>query len=274
MKTIAALLTVHNRKEKTLECLIQLMSQKIPDGFSLQVFLTNDGCTDGTPEAVKDYFPNVKIIDGDGTLFWNRGMYTAWEAAAKEKDFDFYLWLNDDTVLYDDAIVSLTYASKIYDDKSIIVGKTCSSLDSNTITYGGRDSSGKLISNTSITKCSFFNGNIVLIPMEVFIKVGYNDPFFRHSLGDFDYGKRAKKYGVDSYVTANFLGVCDVHSSLPIWCNPNKTLKQRLKSFRSPLGNNPEEFFIYEKRHQGMFTAILHYLTNHLRVFLPELWKK
>ena len=46
-------------------------------------------------EAVGKMFPQVHIIKGDGNLFWNRGMYMAWQAAIKEKDYDFYLWLND-----------------------------------------------------------------------------------------------------------------------------------------------------------------------------------
>lgn len=83
MKLIAVLLTVHNRKEKTLCCLQNLFKQKIPNGYQIEVYLTDDGCTDGTPEAVHEQFPAVHIIKGDGSLFWNRGMYTAWDTAGK-----------------------------------------------------------------------------------------------------------------------------------------------------------------------------------------------
>lgn len=77
MRTIAALLTVYNRKEKTLACLRELFAQNIPDNYILNVYLTDDGCTDGTPEAIAIEFPSVHIIKGDGSLFWNRGMYAA-----------------------------------------------------------------------------------------------------------------------------------------------------------------------------------------------------
>lgn len=93
MKTIAILLTVFNRKDKTIKCLEKLYEQLPIEGYEVNIYLTNDGCTDGTPEAVKKRFPQVKIVDSQGNLFWNRGMYMAWETAAKEKDYDFYLWL-------------------------------------------------------------------------------------------------------------------------------------------------------------------------------------
>ena len=99
MKYIAVLLTVHNRKEKTLKCLSELYSQQLSKEYKLIIYLTNDGCTDGTPEAVKANFPDVIIVNGDGSLFWNRGMYKAWTVASSDKDYDFYLWLNDDTLV-------------------------------------------------------------------------------------------------------------------------------------------------------------------------------
>ena len=72
---IAVLLTVHDRKNKTLRCLENLYKQVLPNYLRLDIYLTDDGCTDGTPEAIKRQFPKVHIIKGDGNLFWNRGMY-------------------------------------------------------------------------------------------------------------------------------------------------------------------------------------------------------
>ena len=42
-----------------------------------------------------------------------------------------------------------------------------------------------------------------------------NDYRFRHALGDFDYGMRARKLGVQSVVAPGILGECDEHDSLP-----------------------------------------------------------
>ena len=47
MKTIATLITCHNRKDKTLACLDALFSNHLPDRVLLDVFLVDDGSTDG-----------------------------------------------------------------------------------------------------------------------------------------------------------------------------------------------------------------------------------
>ena len=45
MKRIAALLTVYNRCDTTLRCLRELEKQKLPQGFIVDIYLTDDGCT-------------------------------------------------------------------------------------------------------------------------------------------------------------------------------------------------------------------------------------
>lgn len=92
---IAVLITCFNRKKKTLACLESLFSIV----SNCHVYLVDDKSADGTSEAIKQNFPQVKIIQGDGNLFWSRGMYTAWKEAIKGC-YDFYLWLNDDVELY------------------------------------------------------------------------------------------------------------------------------------------------------------------------------
>ena len=86
---LAVLLTCFNRKATTLRCLEQLNKQNIT--ASMDVFLCDDGSTDGTSDAIKKLFPQVYIIRGSGNLFWNRGMLTAWRKACETKDYDAYI---------------------------------------------------------------------------------------------------------------------------------------------------------------------------------------
>lgn len=141
MKTIAVLLTVFNRKDKTLQCLKRLYDLLPLDGYQVDVYLTDDGCTDGTPEAVAEQFPQVNVIHAKGDLFWNRGMWTAWDTATKAKDYDFYLWLNDDTFVYGNMLKVLTDAAVETNEKAIIVGAT-ENTGHSCITYGGRLKNG------------------------------------------------------------------------------------------------------------------------------------
>lgn len=274
MPLITVLLTVHNRREKTLECLRNLFHQELPSGHKITVFLTDDGCTDGTREAIANEFPAVNVVDGDGTLFWNRGMIAAWKEAAKISP-DFYLWLNDDTYLMPGALSTLIECSERHQDKALIVGATCSTTDSTATTYGGRTKSGRLIpvSDTDY-QCATLNGNIVLVPSCVYNRLGTNDPMFRHSLGDFDYGLRATKENIPIIQAPGHLGTCDLHDKMAKWCDPTQPLKARWHHFFSPTGANPFEFFRYKKRHAGYPMACATLCSNFLHVIFPKLWHK
>lgn len=273
MKNLAVILTVFNRKEKTLRCLHQL-SKIDKHGVNIDIYLTNDGCTDGTPEAVVAQFPQVVIINGNGNLFWNRGMYVAWDRAAKEKDYDYYLWLNDDTFVYDFMLVSLLNAAVETNSKAIIVGAT-QSTDKTHFTYGGRLLKGQLPKPSGkLQQIQYFNGNIVLVPKFVYMTLGNLDYYFTHSKGDFDYGMRANKAGIKMFQVGEYLGECDLHPTLDKWCDPTIPFTQRWKMLHRPNGMPPKEIYHLNLRHRGFVSAVIHYFTVYLRCVFPQLWDK
>lgn len=273
MSKIAVLITCHNRKEKTIQCLEALFVQNgLGDQISIEVFLVDDGCTDGTPEAIRRNFPQVNIIQGDGNLYWNRGMHLAWETASKGRDFDYYLWLNDDTFLFGYGLNTLFLD---FFPKSIVCGVTQSSTNEAS-TYGGfKTKPRKLITpNGSYQNADYCNGNCVLIPKYVFKKLGNLDPIFQHALGDFDYSLRARKNGIDIKVAPEFVGICENHDTVPKWRDNTLNIMDRLKNLYTPLsGCYPPEFFVFDKRHHGLFKACLHYFTIHLRCIFPFIWQ-
>ncbi len=273
MKSVSVLLTVHNRKDKTLSCLSRLYKQQLPSGYELEVFLTDDGCTDGTQEAIRKQFPLVAIVQGNGNLFWNRGMYIAWETASNAKDFDYYLWLNDDTILFDGAISKLLTNSCDFKDRAIIVGATVDTATHTHVTYGGRIKGRVPTPNGMAIEVEHFNGNVVLVPKFVFNILGNLDRYFTHSKGDFDYGMRAKANGIKMYQAGEVLGECDEHEVLDAWCNPDVPLKKRWSMLHRPNGMPPKETFHLEKRHIGLLTASFHYLTVYIRCLFPQIWK-
>lgn len=271
---IAVLIACHNRRKKTIDCLRALHQTRLPEGYRLDIFLVDDGSTDGTSEAVKQEFPQVNIIQGDGNLFWNHGMRLAWETAAKTKDYDFYLWLNDDTLLFENALVIMLEQSQILDNKQILVGSACSSIN-RIVTYSGfKLPNIKLEPNATWQACDYFNGNIVLVPSHVYHQVGLLDNRFHHTIGDFDYGMRASKLGFKHLISPLCLGYCEDHQNDPVWRNKSIPFHKRLMHLYTPLGNNPIEFFIFDRRHNGLYIAIVHFLSIHLRSILPVLWKR
>jgi len=53
-KEVAVLLTCYNRKAQTIACLGSLFEATIPEDLHLDIYLTDDGSTDGTGDAVKE----------------------------------------------------------------------------------------------------------------------------------------------------------------------------------------------------------------------------
>ncbi|WP_340643434.1 glycosyltransferase family 2 protein [Phormidium pseudopriestleyi] len=176
-KTIAAIATCHNRKDKTLASLDALFKQKLSDDVQLDVYLVDDGSIDGTTEAVLQTYPQVKMISGDGSLFWNGGMRVAFGEALKAYP-DYYLWFNDDTDLYPNAVAKLLSTYQSLSDRgegeSIVVGATCDP-ETGKLTYGGMVQSSwwhplkfQLLQPTQDPQpCHTMNGNCVLIPQKV-----------------------------------------------------------------------------------------------------------
>lgn len=273
MKNIAIIITVFNRKEKTLNCLRELSRQILQEDINRDIYITDGGSNDGTVEEVKEKFPEVDIEVKNG-VFWNRGMHRSWERAAVNKKYDYYLWLNDDVDLYDFCIKELLNVSKQKDNKAIIVGATVDSQIKTKLTYGGRiEKKGIPAVNGKLTKVDYFNGNIVLIPNAVFDILGNLDYYYTHSKGDFDYGIRANRAGIEIYQCGKVLGECDVHPRIDKWCDPEVSLKNRLKMLYRPNGMPPHEIFHLEKQ-ISLPKACFHYITVHIRCLFPWIWTK
>ena len=272
MMQVAVLLTVFNRREKTLACLDEVFRQadalKALEQYSFKVWMTDDGCTDGTPEAVRQRYPHVNILQG-GNLYWNRGMRLAWDAASAE-DPDFYLWIHDDTMLRDGALAVLLETSTFLRHKAIVVGTAAGAEGA--LSYGGRAKSDKIVEpDPDIpVSCWTFNGNLVLVPRAVWKVLGNLDPGYSHSYGDFDYGVRAVKAGITRAVAPGVLADCPRNPGVEPWRSSSQPLARRYKFLLSPKGRPPREQFRYDVRSSGFFWAVAHMISINFKVLFPK----
>jgi GT2 family glycosyltransferase len=258
---IAAVLAAYSRREKTLACLAALRSQKLPPDVSLQVFLTDDASPDGTGIAVGSEFPEVIVLAGTGSLFWAGGMRLAFGEALRH-DFDGYLWLNDDTVLFADAVARLLRTSgelhAVGAAKSIVVGATCDGCNGE-LTYSGAAHSSRyhplkfrlVVPDEVPVACDTFNGNCVLIPREAAAVVGNISTGFTQAMGDFDYGLRARGLGCSIWVAPGFVGTCARNSVAGSWQDVSLPLRARWHVVLGPKGLPPAEYRRYATRHAG-----------------------
>ena len=276
MKTqhLAVLVTSHNRVVSTMTCLKHLSLQTDIENIALSIYLVDDGSSDGTRESIQKNYPDVTIIAGDGDLFWNRGMHRAWEYSSKERDYDYYLWLNDDTCLEEDAISVLFNIANHMQLPTIIVGAIRPSNSTNSSSYGGYLNNTMLLPNGQIQKCDKFNGNCVLVPNEIFQKIGNLDMKFRHSFGDYEYGLRARKAGYKLVLTHRFVGVCDRNNWPPSYLSAKNSIFKRFRDLYSPKGFNPIESFYLNSKYYSKMYAILIFLKVHLNTAFPSITKQ
>lgn len=273
MKTVALLMTVHHRKEKTLsfieECYRQIDALSSGEKWSFSFFLNDDGSADGLSTDVAEKYPQVRLFRTEGDKFWCGGLRTVWEAAAKE-DFDFYIWLDYDLDLRENALASLLDNSAFLADKAIIVG----SVDNpdGKLIYGGRTRSGKLIEPDAVIPipCVILDGNLTLIPKYVFKTLGYIDERYKQYLWDYDYGVRAFKAGVTRVIAPGILAGCSRKRDVPIWRNPDYSLAQRYMELLSPKGRPFKQEFLYDVRSSGLLMAVWHFLQTNLMILFPK----
>jgi GT2 family glycosyltransferase len=226
-------MTCHNRRTKTLKCLELLFGQSLPADYHLDVFLVDDGSSDGTGEAVHAAFPTVNVIPADGSLFWSGGMHLAWRHAA-EGDYEFYLWMNDDTHVRPGCTATLLNTHQQYaaaGQEACIIVASCYDPDTGKHSYGGemvRDRHpGKAIAvlpDPHLPKsCDTFNGNCVLVPRAVFKALGFMRRF-RHSMSDTDYGLYATRNHLPVIIAPGYLAECVLN---PIFDCPHSAWQNR-----------------------------------------------
>ena len=271
----AVLLTVYNRCAVTLKGLSSLYKaiENLGNGYTFDVYMTDDGCTDGTSEAVHEKFPNIHIIQGDGSLFWSGGMRKAWQEAINSgKEYDYYLWFNDDAELYEDALITMFDSIWEIGGGGVITGAFCDSEGN--VSYGGWDETMcRIAPNGDIQDVALMNGNLVLIHNEVEKKIGIIDIIFTHSLGDWDYGKRVNKNGFRVLLASKYVGKTERHDEDDSECYSNKNgFLKRWKLFHNKK-HTPKANFIFDYRYYGIFIAVIRFLRPYVYIAFPRLYK-
>jgi len=216
---IAALVTCYNRVAQTIQCLTGLFEAIANQNLaSFEVFLVDDASPDRTGEIVKQRFPQVHVLTGTGSLFWNRGMCYAYAGARASGAFDAYMLFNDDVAFKPDALREMlpTYLQLNRTAPSVLSGPVCERATGQT-TYGGMRSFGRyrplafelVPADGTIRECDTFNANFVLIPAEPMDAVGGLDPAYHHAYGDIDLGLMLRKRGCKTYIFPEHVGYCE-----------------------------------------------------------------
>lgn len=246
---VAVVMTCHNRRDTTVRCLSALRAQQGAKA-ELSLFVTDDGSTDGTSEAIQGVWPEATIIHGTGTLFWAAGMALAERSAVRHRP-DYLLWLNDDTLLDADALPRLLAVSRD-ETAAIVVGATVDP-ETDEGTYGGRtridyhpQRFARLPLSNHVQRAETFNGNVVLVPWSARVAVGPVDGAFPHAYADDDYGLRATAKGIPIIQAPGAVGRCPRNPAIP---SSARGLADRWQHLQSPTGQPWRAQSRYLRRH-------------------------
>jgi len=213
MDTVYVVLPVHNRREVTLKFVRCLKAQTYP---AIHLILIDDGSTDGTESAVREAYPSVEVIRGEGSWWWagclQRGFDRLKDKSVNETDI--VLLANDDTTFAPDYVER---AVRFLDGKedcmllsrlrNPVTGKVEESgvlADLRTMSF--QEAKGAVQINCLSTRGLFLR-------WQEMKRVGGFHPFvLPHYWSDYEYTIRAMRKGVEGVTTES------------VWLEANLTL--------------------------------------------------
>jgi len=206
---VAVVIPVFNRKEATLACLGDLAAQT---EVIATVWVVDDASTDGTPEAVRTQFPGVRIVAGDGDLWWTGGTNAGIRAVLAELPLpEFVLTLNNDTRVGPRYLATLVESARTH-PRALIGSLAVRDDTPDVIQDGGSRVSWWTAKFTRIARggsrndararegryqtVDVLSGRGMLIPSAVFGEAGlFDEQRLPHYAADYEFAVRARRHG-------------------------------------------------------------------------------
>lgn len=248
---IYVIIPVHNRKEFTRGCLRCLQAQTYHDFMTIVV---DDGSTDGTAEMIATEFPTVKILSGDGNLWWTKAINWGVRYVLGRADLeahDAVLTLNDDLLVapnYLAAIVadqqqqvpclmgsvSVDSANPTYLEYA---GTACNYFTGKTTRLSRRFGNNlqRLQNSHRVLPTDDLPGRGTLIPVAVFQQIGlYDERNFPHYMADIEFSVRARRAGFPLFVSVSSV----IHNYVGATRNKRQSWRSFLRGFTSFMAPN------------------------------------
>jgi GT2 family glycosyltransferase len=218
--SVAAIIPTFNRQAKLIRFLDLIHQQTYPN---LEIIVVDSGSIDGTPAKVCEKFPQVTLVQVSDREFW-AGATNAGIKVALDRQIELILTINDDAVIQPEHIQQLVKLLQQYQldilgnridylipkDKVWSLG-TYSDWGTDRflkIAYNDIDLvniPGNILEQELIT-VDALPGNGVLIRRSVFDRVGlYNARFCPHYHADSEFIMRARKVGIEAYITPDIV---------------------------------------------------------------------
>lgn len=177
---VSAIVVTLNRRGDLMEAIESLRQQTYGN---IEIIVVDNGSNDGTPQMVKESFPEARLVELDR----NTGPYHGRNVGAAASKGDILFFLDDDATMERDSLSEIVARFDVEEDLGVII---CKLIETRT----GRPDPNALdprLYNGVINprECEFYLGDIVAegitaIRTEVFEKVGrWPAHYFRASVG-------------------------------------------------------------------------------------------
>jgi len=228
--SIAIILPVHNKLSYTKNCL-EILSEKIFESVLVNQYsliVVDDGSTDGTYQFIKNSYPKVYVLKGDGNLWWSGAVNMGVQYVYQNTNSDYILLWNNDIQVCSDYFSILVDKAKYHLKDEIIIGSKIYMDDKRTIVWsmGGKfkKSTGfiYMIGYNQLDRPEFKNNVEVewlpgmgsLIPLSIIKKIGFWDAVnFPQYHGDLEFTYRAWMSGYRIIVYSDLILINDVTNS-------------------------------------------------------------
>ena len=199
---------------------LDVLKHSIPSVYSddFLIIVFDDGSSDGTEKWIKENFPKIHYLKGDGSNWWTGSLAKAIDFSIANK-CNYIVSLNADVLISPKIINTLVRRSK-NNNNSIVASLVVDINDPIKVLWTGSRfekihkllpvyasryfiKPGVLISNTPkiAYEVDEVHGRGVLIPTDVIRRIGnYDFRTFPHYGGDTDFSFRAKKNGIKMFV--------------------------------------------------------------------------
>lgn len=268
---VLVIFTCFNRKQKTINCIKKIVNGN--KNINFQFVIVDAGSCDGTLEEIKNISTQIPIkLLEEENVYYSQGMHIGMEYAIHDlnRNFNYLFMCNDDVDFFEGAIQNLIEQS-IEQNDSIIVGATSDSQGN--LSYGAIKyikgykyiTFGLADYEKNADSC---NANAVLIPYDMFLKVGSIDSKYIHSLGDFDYGLQLSRAGFAIHTSKQFVGICNDNPSKGTWTDISLSRKDRIKAKENVKGAPAKQWYYFLKKNFGLLNAIKGSITPFIRILL------
>ncbi len=197
---VSVLITTKDRKEYVLECLASIQKSGCRN---LEIIVVDNDSADGTPEAIRASFPEVKLLSPGKNL----GIAGGRSLAENEARGEYLLFLDSDTVIHKEMVEKLRDVLDSRNDIGLTVPKMYFYDDPDRLWYAGStfnlltskaDNTGVREKDTGqydrLKECAH-GPTAFMVKTEVIEKLGGHDPLYFMSFADADLAMRIKEGG-------------------------------------------------------------------------------